>query len=391
MLLRTLARAAAYRWRHRTRHDTPLMLSFLVTARCTLRCKHCFYHREIDRDDREPELTFDEYRALSARMGDLVGSVFAGGEPFMRRDLAEIVRVLQADNDLLITGIATNGQLTASTVKQTETMCRRDPERLVNVAVSLDGFRDEHDAIRGPGAFDRALRTWTELKQLARLYDNLHLATTTVVNTVNQDSACEFVRWVGSELDPVAVNVMMVRQDPRGGSSMKSVAVSRYEAAVEAAIASVTRFPILRRVHPQAVFTRMMADCVRTTCATGRRCFHCFAGTHNALIDYCGNVTACEVLQENDPTGTIGNLRDHAMDFTALWNSAAADRMRSMVNSHEACQACTHETMGFLPSLFFAPNPLGFILGAPKVSRQMSTIAQSRPQRRAVQLERGAS
>ena len=371
MILRTLARAAAYRWRHRTRYDTPLMLSFLVTARCTLRCKHCFYHREIDRADREPELTLEEYGALSARMGGFLGAVFAGGEPFMRRDLAEIVGLFQANNDLLVAGIATNAQLTASTIAQTEAMCRRDPKRLVNVAVSLDGFRDEHDEIRGSGTFDRALRTWTELKRLAGRHDNLMVTTTTVVNAVNQGSAGEFVRWVKSELDPVAMNVMLVRQDPRDGPGIKGVAVSAYDAAARAAIESVSRFPIIRKVHPQAVFTRAMADCVRTTKATGQRCFHCVAGTHNALIDYCGKLSACEVLMENDVGGTIGNLRDHAMDFTALWNSAAAERVRSMVNHHGACQACTHETMGFMPSLLFAPNRLGFILGTPRSFEKM--------------------
>ena len=251
MLLRTLGRVVAYRLRHRTRYDTALMLSFLVTARCNLRCRHCFYHREVDRADRESELTLEEYRALSASMESIMGAVFAGGEPFIRRDLAEIIRLFQVNNDLLVAGIATNGQLTASTIRQTERMCRADRGRIVNVGVSIDGFRDEHDRIRGEGAFDRALRTLKELQRLSRSHGNLHLTVTTVVNGENQHTAGRLVRWVSKTLRPSAVNVMLIRQAPRSGDAIKEVSADNNTEAAEAAVRSVSRSRLVRRVPPK--------------------------------------------------------------------------------------------------------------------------------------------
>src|SRR6185369_12478887 len=47
----------------RGRYGTPWAISFLVTARCPLKCQHCFYHYATSTP--ETELSLDEYRALS--------------------------------------------------------------------------------------------------------------------------------------------------------------------------------------------------------------------------------------------------------------------------------------------------------------------------------------
>jgi radical SAM protein with 4Fe4S-binding SPASM domain len=104
-----------------------------------------------------------------------------------------------------------------------------------------------------------------------------------------------------------------------------------------------------------------MGDLIHRTMTTGPRSFHCYAGTHGAVIDPRGEVNACEVLSER--YGAMGDLREHDMDFQALWSSERAERVRSLVNNHPACRSCTHETMGYVPSLVFPPNRLGYLLG----------------------------
>jgi radical SAM protein with 4Fe4S-binding SPASM domain len=122
----------------------------------------------------------------------------------------------------------------------------------------------------------------------------------------------------------------------------------------------------LQKVHPYAVFAAAMADAVHSTMLSKRRAFHCFAGTHGAIVDYKGDVSACEVLMEDPEHKRIGNLVDYDMNFGELWNSPEAQRTRRLVNCHRACQSCTHETMGLVPSLLFAPNKLGFVFGGEK-------------------------
>jgi radical SAM protein with 4Fe4S-binding SPASM domain len=338
-----------------------MALSFLVTSRCTLRCKHCFYHKASGTADEE--LTFDEYERLSRSLDDFLVGLFCGGEPFMRRDLSEIVTMLRRNNDVPLAGAATNGQLTSSILRQTEAILEADPTKPFNLSFSLDGFRGIHDLVRGAGTFDRAVRTYREVKRLASRYPNLVLSTTTVVTTVNQRKVPSFLRWVARELSPAASSVLLVRQSPRAGDYLKQVEPACYREALNAALACTARGSVWGAHQPHVRFLSTVADAVHRTMESGERSFHCYAGVHGAVVDYKGDVSACEVLAEEHPCGIAGNLREHDMDFGALWNGASAARMRRLVNAHASCASCTHETMGLIPSLAFPPNRLGYVMG----------------------------
>jgi hypothetical protein len=55
----------------------------------------------------------------------------------------------------------------------------------------------------------------------------------------------------------------------------------------------------------------------------------------------------------------MGNLRDFDMNFLKLWNSKQAMEVKQLINRHEICKSCTHETEGILPSIYFEPNFFG--------------------------------
>jgi len=161
---------------------------------------------------------------------------------------------------------------------------------------------------------------------------------------------------VRETMAPAGINVLLVRQSPRDGDGMKRVDPRRYREAQHEALAALPRIGLPGRGSPHVAFMESIARGVAGTMHSGRRGFHCHAGVHGAMVDPEGEVNACEVLSEQKDTRSMGNLRDHDMDFGALWNSPRAARIRGCVNRHAACRACTHETMGYAPSLLFAPN-----------------------------------
>jgi MoaA/NifB/PqqE/SkfB family radical SAM enzyme len=65
---------------------------------------------------------------------------------------------------------------------------------------------------------------------------------------------------------------------------------------------------------------------------TGSMPFRCAAGRAMAVLEPNGDVKLCET------TGPVGNLRDAAFDFRAIWRSAAARDMRKRLTR---C-GCTH-------------------------------------------------
>jgi len=117
-----------------------------TTARCNLRCTHCYAAEAAG------ELTTPEARSL---IEDLVGFgipvlLLSGGEPLLREDLLELAALASPRTTV---SLSTNGTLIDGR------WAHRLREAGVSyVGISLDGRRDLHDAFRGvKGAFDRAL------------------------------------------------------------------------------------------------------------------------------------------------------------------------------------------------------------------------------------------
>lgn len=348
-----------YMQRHNHNYGTPLAFSFLVTNRCFLRCKHCFYHQRINLTD-SVELTLDEYRRLSNSLDDFLIGIFSGGEPFVRDDFAEIVTLFRKNNRVKFTDTSTNGQLTSSILRQAEEICKCDKKPFF-LSFSIDGPEEVHDEIRGKGVFMTAMRTWKECKKLKKHYPNLRLAINTVFNSINQDSMETFLVWLESEIQPDEINLMLIRQNPRAGDEIKKVDYSKFEKSIEYLKTKKNeKCSVEENSNPLNQLMLTVNSLVQETTTTGRRSFYCYAGIHGAFVDYNGDVNACEVLGDqvssHGDQRCIGNLRDHNLNFHSLWNSESANLVRNMVNKHKACTGCTHETEGLIPSIFFKPN-----------------------------------
>jgi len=81
---------------------SPAVLNILVTSVCDMRCTHCFFTDELDDVPRKKlQMTTREIEMISQTLGGNLGVlILAGGEPFIRKDLPEIVRAFYTNNRL---------------------------------------------------------------------------------------------------------------------------------------------------------------------------------------------------------------------------------------------------------------------------------------------------
>ena len=141
--------------------EAPRALDLSLTGRCNLRCAYCFYADEmVGRRDLPAErwlAFFKELESLAVRTLTL-----SGGEIFMRPDLWSLIDGLVAAR--MRYGILTNGTLlTEDAVARLGQEGRR--RRLDSIQVSIDGSCAAiHDASRGKGSFEKALRGLRLLK-----------------------------------------------------------------------------------------------------------------------------------------------------------------------------------------------------------------------------------
>ena len=145
-----------------------ILLQFHITGRCNLRCKHCYrMEGDVERLSHEDVLTvFHQYEELRRSFNQARGSRrrghinLTGGEPFMRRDMPELLQYLGAHRQEYSYGILSNGSMIG------QDMIRLLKETGVSfVQLSIDGKPETHNQLRAPGDYQRTMKKAAELEQ----------------------------------------------------------------------------------------------------------------------------------------------------------------------------------------------------------------------------------
>jgi len=166
-------------WRAERRHtrqqrrmdsQIPSVLAISPTMRCNYNCQGC-YSRGRPTDN---ELSTDELDALFSEAEEMGihSIVLTGGEPLLRNDILDLV----SRHHRLLFFLLTNGSLL------TPHIARRSA-RAGNVIplVSIEGFANDTDRRRQPGAHETAMRAFGHLRKAQALFG--FVATNTTANT----------------------------------------------------------------------------------------------------------------------------------------------------------------------------------------------------------------
>src|SRR5271167_849141 len=84
-----LGRHLRLTWQTYAGRPCPPFLILFINSTCNQKCEHCFYWRNLNRRD---DLTREELFGLSKSLGRVETLSLSGGEPFLRREFAEICR-----------------------------------------------------------------------------------------------------------------------------------------------------------------------------------------------------------------------------------------------------------------------------------------------------------
>ena len=160
------------------RGQLPVYLVYFITDACNAKCKHCLLAdgahpgwEEPSMAYRKQELSLEEIDKVAASMGkgSLMFLLPTGGEPFLRKDIGEIVKIFHKNTGVRNVGIPTNGSTTARTISIVKDLCESCPDLDLHIDVSLDGVGALHDEIRVfPGLFKRSIETYKALREIEK-------------------------------------------------------------------------------------------------------------------------------------------------------------------------------------------------------------------------------
>jgi MoaA/NifB/PqqE/SkfB family radical SAM enzyme len=161
----------------------PGLLVVSPSMKCNLNCFGCYAGMYRKDEDLSFEV-FDRVLTEAKEMG-IYFVVISGGEPFFRKDLFDII---EKHNDMSF-HIFTNGSLLDS-----ETVQRLAELGNVLPAISVEGFREETDARRGSGHYEKVLNAMHLLRDHGVLFGFSATMTKGNAHTIITD---EFIdHWV---------------------------------------------------------------------------------------------------------------------------------------------------------------------------------------------------
>lgn len=281
-----------------------------LTLKCTYACKHCGSRAGRQR---KGELDTAEALGVASQLVDIGCQrvVLIGGEVFLREDWDVIASHLS--NGGVEVSIITNGSCLTDLVFD-----RMHAAKIGYIGVSVDGIKDNHDAMRMPGSFDVAMRAIEESKQ-----HGLTVAVVTVLTSKNVGD----VGSLYSELADRGVDVWQLQLcSPFGNVRHAAGIVPSGDAIADALsfIAEKAREFQAGRSSMNVVAADNMGyytdDESTIRGYLGGAFPGCSAGLSVIGIDSIGNVRGCESLY--DERFIEGNLRERTLE--SIWDDSNA-------------------------------------------------------------------
>jgi glycosyltransferase involved in cell wall biosynthesis len=307
-----------------TKNTLPEQITFFITNKCNLKCKHCFYWNNLNKCE---DFNIDEFKIVAKNIGKFRFASITGGEPFLRDDIDEIVKTIVEINKVKRISIPTNGFLTDRVVELTGKILKAiDNKSRIIVKVSLDGTKDIHNQIRGDNrCFDNAINTLKKLKKLSEENNNLKVGVLMTFFSLNANDLKTLYEWVMREISPNFVSLNLVRGDLKN-DEIKNVDLTEYNKLYERIEKDFKKKDDLLYLFYSSYKNRVRRV-IFEVIKNRKYPFRCYAGRLSCVVDEKLNVFACEALKKS-----IGNLREFNYDFTKLWFSKNADEIRRYID-----------------------------------------------------------
>ncbi len=302
-----------------------LLFQWHITQRCNFRCAHCYQESYGKEEPGFAELMeiLDQFSQLIAlwrkRKRVRAHITLAGGEPFVRGDFADLLNVLHARRAEFSFAILSNGSLIDDKMARYLKKCNP-----AFVQISMEGNRETHEQIRGPGSFDMAVSALRHLvNQGIRSFISF---------TAHRGNYKEFPQVAGTGQKLKVARIWADRLIPCGtGAQLKELLLTPEETRDFFNIMAGTR-----PHFPRSWFCRTEISMHRALqfLVNGGRPYHCTAGDSLITVLPNGDLLPCRRMPV-----PAGSLRENSL--TQLYYSSKffqALRDRTLISA--GCEDC---------------------------------------------------
>lgn len=281
--------------------DEPIKLQWKITARCNLKCKHCYLGELPDQ-----ELSPNALMKIAERIVDtqIMELTITGGEALTVKCLPQILEKILSKN--IKVHIFTNGVLLDKFIKNIDNFAN---PRLLSFEVSVDGLKKTHDYIRGKGTFQKTIKGIKSA--IAAGYS---VSTNTVLSKLNYQE----IPKLFSVLKKRNISFIQISNIIDSGRATSSMKLSEEEHTIvlknlKRTLKSIGGADKLLYANQGRTF--MFQSENSKDIPLGGEKWKCGAGIGRATIDYKGNVYCCPFWEKS----CLGNILKEPL--STIWKS----------------------------------------------------------------------
>lgn len=325
----------------------PTDISIITTYRCPMRCQMCNIWKNPTKGE-------EEIRPEDLEMLPRFKFVnITGGEPFVREDLEDIIRVMYTKSPRIV--ISTSGWYEDRVIE----LARKFPN--IGIRISIEGLKDKNDELRGrEGGFEKGVRILHTLKEMG-LTDIGFGITVSNHNSADMLDLYELSKELDMEFATAAFHNSFYFHKYDNVITNKHEVSENFRKLMEMQ---------MKEKHPKSWFRAYFNMGLINYVNGGKRLLPCEAGTVNFFIDPWGEVYPCNGMEESKWKRSMGNIRS-GKSFEEIWNSPEADEVRKLVhNCPKQCwmvgtAAPVMKKYIAKPAMWVAKNKLRSIIGKP--------------------------
>ncbi len=303
----------------------------IATYRCNAHCQMCnvWQHPTRKVEEFSPEI-------LEKLPGGMARLNITGGEPLLRDDILDIVRVLDRKTKRL--EISTNGYFTDRIVK----VCEQFPH--ITIRVSVEGLPHLNDDLRGiKDGFDRALRTMLHLKAM-RIRDIGFGIVISDRNCVDLIDLYHLCAAMGIEFGSATMHNSFYFHKHDNRIEDRDKVLREMDRFIQALLTS-RRSTLRMRVKDWGRAYLNLG--LRRYVEGGQRPLPCGAATDTFFVSPWGEILACNGSAE---PWVMGDLKTQS--FEEIWHSPQAEKVREKVRG---CQRNCWMTGTAVPAMRRTP------------------------------------
>jgi MoaA/NifB/PqqE/SkfB family radical SAM enzyme len=256
--------------------------------------------------DRRKEITAKDLKKLPE---GLEFANITGGEPFLRDDIEELVKVVLTKTKRLV--ISTNGYYTEKIVA----LAKKYPQ--IGVRVSIEGLPAANDELRGiKDGFDHGIRTLIELHELG-LKDIGFGITVSDRNAKDLLELYHLAKWLGLEFATAATHNTYYFHKFDNKFNDKKMITDEFKKLVK---------ELLKSNKPKNWFRAYFNYGLINYINGNKRLLPCEMGTDVFFMDPYGEMYPC-----NGMDWSMGNIKKQS--FEEIWNSKQAQEVREKVKN----------------------------------------------------------